>query len=87
MSGPAETTSKAGADRETQQAVDRIDLDRLMTVEEVADYLNVPVSTLYQWRHKGTGPRAFRVGRFLRYDPSNIRAWLHEHAETSHGVD
>lgn len=61
-------------------------LERLMTVEEVAEYLGVPVNTLYQWRHKGTGPTAFRVGRFLRYDPANVRAWLRENTGTSHGV-
>ncbi len=60
--------------------------DRLMTVEEVADFLGVPVATLYQWRHKGTGPVAFRVGRFLRYDPSDVRVWLEAHAGVSHGV-
>jgi len=60
--------------------------DRLMTVEEVADFLGVPVATLYQWRHKGTGPVAFRVGRFLRYDPGDVRVWLEAHAGVSHGV-
>lgn len=24
--------------------------------EELADMLGVPVATVYQWRHKGTGP-------------------------------
>lgn len=60
--------------------------DRLMTVEEVADFLGVPVATLYQWRHKGTGPCAFRVGRFLRYDPADVRHWLHEHVGVPHGT-
>ena len=60
--------------------------DRLMTVEEVADFLGVPVATLYQWRHKGTGPVAFRVGRFLRYDPAEVRLWLHEHVGLAHGA-
>lgn len=61
-------------------------LDRLMTVEEVAEYLCIPVNTLYQWRHKGTGPTAFRVGRYLRYDPSDVRSWLRENSGTDHGV-
>lgn len=61
-------------------------LERLLSVEEVAEYLGVPVNTLYQWRHKGTGPTAFRVGRFLRYDPNDVRQWLNEHAAVSHGV-
>lgn len=60
--------------------------DQLMTVEEVADFLGVPIATLYQWRHKGTGPVAFRVGRFLRQDPADARAWLEAHAGVSHGV-
>lgn len=59
---------------------------RLMTVEEVAAYLCIPVNTLYQWRHKGNGPTAFRVGRHLRYDPANVRDWLHENTGTGHGV-
>ena len=61
-------------------------MDPLLSVEEVAEYLGVPVNTLYQWRHKGTGPTAFRVGRFLRYDPADVRAWLASNAEvSSHG--
>jgi excisionase family DNA binding protein len=51
-------------------------MEPLMTVEEVADYLRVPVATLYRWRHQGTGPSAFRVGRHLRYDPAAVRQWL-----------
>lgn len=60
--------------------------ERLMTVEEVAEFLSVPVATLYQWRHKGTGPTAFRVGRFLRYDLSDVRDWLHAHAGARDGT-
>jgi excisionase family DNA binding protein len=50
--------------------------DRLWTVPEVSDYLGVPVATLYVWRHRGTGPKAYRVGRYLRYDPADVRHWL-----------
>ena len=64
----------------------REDMEKLLSVEEVADYLGVPVNTLYQWRHKGTGPVAYRVGRFLRYDPAQVRDWLFDHAEVSHGA-
>ncbi len=34
---------------------------RLLSTNEVARLLVVPVTTLYTWRYKGTGPRAFRV--------------------------
>lgn len=50
--------------------------ERLWTTKELAAFLGVPVATLHQWRHAGTGPPAFRVGRHLRYDPDSVRRWL-----------
>ena len=61
-------------------------LERLLSVDEVAEFLGIPVATLYQWRHKGCGPEAYRVGRHLRYDPNTIRAWLEEHLAVDRGV-
>ena len=52
---------------------------RLMTPKEVAGYLGVPVSTLYQWRTRGRGPVALRVGRHLRWRPQDVESWLLEH--------
>jgi len=51
---------------------------RLMTPNEVSDYLAVPVGTLYQWRHRGDGPPAYRVGRHLRYDEADLVEWLRQ---------
>ncbi|NJC68819.1 helix-turn-helix domain-containing protein [Planosporangium thailandense] len=53
---------------------------RPWTVEDVSTFLGVPVTTLYQWRYRCTGPRASRVGRHLRYDPADVRAWLDKQA-------
>ena len=53
---------------------------RLWTAQDVAEYLGVPLTTLYQWRYLGTGPAAYRVGRHLRYEPTAVQAWLQEHA-------
>lgn len=50
--------------------------ERLWTPEDLAEYLGVPVQTLYQWRRKGTGPKGRRVGRHLRYDPGAVRRWF-----------
>ncbi|MGN6781732.1 MAG: helix-turn-helix transcriptional regulator [Marmoricola sp.] len=61
-------------------------LDRLLSADEVAEFLGIPVATLYQWRHKGTGPGAYRVGRHLRYDAATVRAWLDEHLADHHGA-
>jgi excisionase family DNA binding protein len=51
-------------------------VDRLWTVDDVAEYLQVPVKTLYQWRTQGRGPRGRRVGRYLRYRPEDVLAWF-----------
>src|SRR5262249_11657430 len=53
-----------------------VELPEIMTAAETATYLRVPVSYLYQWRHLGTGPKAARVGRALRYRRSEVDRWL-----------
>ena len=51
---------------------------RLLSTDEVARLLVVPVATLYTWRYKGTGPKAFRVGKHLRYRLGDVLSWLEE---------
>lgn len=34
------------------------------------------VETVCQWRRKRIGPRGFRVGRHLRFDPDDVRTWV-----------
>jgi excisionase family DNA binding protein len=53
-------------------------LDRLLTVEDLAKYLDVPVTTLYQWRYRRAGPPGFRVGRHLRYRWRDIEEWIEQ---------
>ena len=51
----------------------------------MADYLTVPLATLYQWRYLGTGPAAYRVGRYLRYEPGAVQTWLEQQARPATG--
>ena len=51
-------------------------LERLLSIQELSEYLGVPVKTLYSWRAQRVGPRAVNVGRALRYPESAIIAWL-----------
>jgi excisionase family DNA binding protein len=53
----------------------------LMTVEEVAAYLRVPVGTLYQWHYLGTGPACAKIGRHLRYRRADVEAWVAERVQ------
>jgi DNA-binding transcriptional regulator YiaG len=40
-------------------------LDRLLTVEDLAEYLGVPVAALYAWRYYRQRPPGFRVRRHV----------------------
>lgn len=50
--------------------------DRLLTVKDLADYLGVPVATIYAWRYRGEGPPGFRVGRHLRFRRADLEQWI-----------
>lgn len=49
---------------------------RLMSVQQVAELLQVPATTIYQWRHQGEGPQPMRVGKYLRFDPADVASWI-----------
>jgi predicted DNA-binding transcriptional regulator AlpA len=50
---------------------------RYLTPDDLVEMFDLPsVETVYQWRRKRTGPRGFRVGRHLRFDPADVRAWV-----------
>lgn len=48
----------------------------LLTTEEVAELLQVPVATIYGWRVRREGPPAIRVGRHLRFRREAVERWL-----------
>jgi len=52
--------------------------DELLTIDEAAALVRAPVATLRYWRHLGTGPHSFRVGRAVRYWRRDVLAWLTE---------
>jgi excisionase family DNA binding protein len=60
----------------TGQTLTEADDGRLGTAQEVAEYLRLPIQTLYSYRLDGRGPAAIKVGRHLRYRWSDVQAWL-----------
>jgi excisionase family DNA binding protein len=49
--------------------------NRLLTVDEVADYLGVPKKTVYAcWQDWGL--KAYKVGRHLRFRQRHVEDWL-----------
>lgn len=57
--------------------------DELLTIEEVAELLRMPVASLRYWRVLGTGPRGFIIGRRLRYWRQDVMDWLDEQREST----
>lgn len=46
-----------------------------LTPEELAARYQVPVKTIYAWRHKRTAPPAHRFGRHVRFELSAVERW------------
>jgi excisionase family DNA binding protein len=56
----------------------KIDLDQLMTTEQVAVRTGFSVKTLIDWRHDKKGPRYWKRGRLVRYMVDDVEAWLNQ---------
>jgi excisionase family DNA binding protein len=53
--------------------------ERLMSAPEIAEYLGIPLATIYQWRSRQSGPRGIKVGKHVRYRRADVEAWLDRH--------
>lgn len=60
-------------------------LEPLLTIEALAEYLDVPVTTIRDWRTDGKGPCAIRVGGRVRFAVSDVLQWLAEQREVQPG--
>jgi hypothetical protein len=53
----------------------------LMTPDEAAEYLKVPVATLKAWRYRGTGPTYIRLNHaHVRYRVRDLDEWIDSQA-------
>lgn len=52
--------------------------DQLLTVDELAEFLQVPKATIYGWRHKGDGPPGVKIGRYVRFRRGAVEDWIRE---------
>ncbi len=58
-----------------------LESERLMTPQEVADHLGVPLQTLYRWRTESKGPAAVKVGRHIRFTQASLGGWIASQTE------
>lgn len=47
-----------------------------LTPTEICHELQIPLQTFYQWRSRGVGPDAYRIGKHLRVSKADFEAWL-----------
>mgnify|MGYP001571415582 FL=1 len=53
-------------------------MEPLLTLDDLAEYLQIPKRTIHAWRYRQEGPTAIKVGKHLRYRQSDVVDWLDE---------
>lgn len=56
------------------------EIEQLLTTEQVAELLQIPVDTVRWWRKRRRGPKSVLIGKHARYRPEDVRAWLNAQA-------
>jgi PTS system nitrogen regulatory IIA component len=51
--------------------------EKLMTLAEVAEYLQIKERTIYQWAQQGKIP-GFKLGNIWRFKRDDIELWIEE---------
>lgn len=59
--------------------------DPLLTLDEISERTRKPVSTLRWYRHRGEGPKTFRLGRRVVARESDVLAWIESQASAPAG--
>lgn len=54
-------------------------MNKLLTQQDVIDYLQVTRQTIYLWRRQGVFPKPFQVGRFLRWRREDVESFASQH--------
>ena len=57
------------------------DADQLWSIEQVAEFLNLPVGTIRKQRVEGKFAPGYRIGKHVRWKRSELLEWLEEHRD------
>ena len=58
-------------------------VEKLLSPTDLAGYLDVPRSTVYEWNYRRTGPPTIRIGKHVRYREADVEQWLRERQKAS----
>lgn len=59
----------------------------ILRLEQVAERTGIPLATLRWYRHQGTGPKTWKLGRRVVAYEDDVQRWLDEQASVSSGGD
>ncbi|EHS1183811.1 helix-turn-helix domain-containing protein [Vibrio vulnificus] len=64
----------------SQQLTELQQKKKLLTSDQVADWLDLSPNTISQWRYLRRGPRFLKIGKNVRYAEEDVKAWLEQHS-------
>jgi len=56
----------------------RVTRQLMLSPEDLAEFVGVPLWTVYKWNSEGTSPPRVRVGRHVRYRWADVERWLEQ---------
>ena len=59
-----------------QGDVEMAAMEKLWSAQELAEFLGLPIQTIYQWRKRNYGPPGRRMGKHIRYRRSEVERWI-----------
>ena len=59
--------------------------EQWLSIKDLAERYRLPVGTIRDWRHRGTGPHGARLGGHVRFRLSEVQRWEAEREEADRG--
>lgn len=54
-----------------------------LSLEKIAEELDLPVGTLYSWRTRNLGPKGYKIGKHVRVKRADLDVWLEQQADAT----
>lgn len=78
------TQNQEASELETTEDAGRpeVEVTEWLSPTEICRELQIPLPTFYQWRSRGIGPHAYKIGRHVRVSRADLEAWIALRSET-----
>jgi predicted DNA-binding transcriptional regulator AlpA len=51
-------------------------VNEILLIEEVSELTRLPLATLRFYRHRGDGPKSFKLGNRVAYKRADVERWI-----------